>query len=247
MTGLKSYKPASVHSALRRSISAEWTVSQPLLQADGLAAFRGEFLVFDDLSFAVPAGGALLLAGPNGAGKSTLLRLLAGLLPPAAGSLFWDGEDALADTGAHARRVAFLGHRDAVKPGLTVAENIGFAARLGGFDAAAALAAMALADLAPLPARMLSAGQSRRLALARIVLSTAPLWLLDEPTLGLDVAAVARLGTLLAAHRGRGGVVIAATHLPLPLPDAATLLLEGGPRPGPEREAEAAAAGLAED
>jgi heme exporter protein A len=196
-----------------------------VLQADGLAAFRGEVLVFRDLSLTVPAGGALLLAGPNGAGKSTLLRLLAGLLPPEAGRLLWNGEDALADLSAHAARVAFLGHRDAVKPGLTVAENMHFAARLGGFDAEAAMAAMALDNLAALPARMLSAGQSRRLALARVVLSPAPLWLLDEPTLGLDAASVARLGGHLAAHRQRGGVIVAATHLPLPLDDAATLQL----------------------
>jgi heme exporter protein A len=201
-----------------------------VLEADGLAAFRGEFLVFRDLSFTVPPGGALLLAGPNGAGKSTLLRLLAGLLPPAAGRLLWNGADALADLTVHTPRIAFLGHRDAVKPGLTVAENMRFAARLGGFDADAALAALALADLAALPARMLSAGQSRRLALARIVLSPAPLWLLDEPTLGLDTASVARLGTLLAAHRDAGGMVVAATHLPLPLPDAATLRLDGTDR-----------------
>jgi heme exporter protein A len=198
-----------------------------MMMAEGLAAFRGEVLVFRDLSFAVPAGGALLLAGPNGAGKSTLLRLLAGLLPPAAGRLLWHGQDALQDAGAHAVRVAFLGHRDAIKPGLTVAENIRFAARLGGFDADAALAAMALDDLAGLPARMLSAGQSRRLALARVVAAPAPLWLLDEPTLGLDAASVARLGGHLAAHRARGGIVVAATHLPLPLDDAATLTMTG--------------------
>jgi heme exporter protein A len=200
-------------------------MAEPVLRGDGLAAFRGEVLVFRDLSFAVAAGGALLLAGPNGAGKSTLLRLLAGLLPPAAGQVLWQGRDALADSAAQVARVAFLGHRDAVKPGLTVAENLRFAARLGGFDAAAALAALALEDLAALPARMLSAGQSRRLALARVMLSPAPLWLLDEPTLGLDAASVDRLAGLLAAHRARGGVVVAATHLPLPLPGAATLLL----------------------
>jgi heme exporter protein A len=139
--------------------------------------------------------------------------------------VLWQGRDALADSAAQVARVAFLGHRDAVKPGLTVAENLRFAARLGGFDAAAALAALALEDLAALPARMLSAGQSRRLALARVMLSPAPLWLLDEPTLGLDAASVDRLAGLLAAHRARGGVVVAATHLPLPLPGAATLLL----------------------
>ena len=201
-----------------------------MLRADALAAFRGEVLVFRDLSFEVPAGGTLILTGPNGAGKSTLLRLLAGLLPPAAGRLLWNGQDALADPTAHAERLAFLGHRDAVKPGLTVAENLRFAARIGGFDANAALRAVALDPLAPLPARMLSAGQSRRLALARVVLSPAPLWLLDEPTLGLDAAAISRLAALFAAHRARGGIIVAATHLPLPLPDAATLNLS---RPAP--------------
>jgi heme exporter protein A len=198
-----------------------------MLRAEALAAFRGEVLVFRDLSFTVSAGGALLLAGPNGAGKSSLLRLLAGLLPPAAGQLLWRGEDALADPVAHASRIAFLGHRDAVKPGLTVMENLRFAGRIAGFDPAAALAAMALDDLAALPARMLSAGQTRRLALARVVLSPAPLWLLDEPTLGLDTASVERLGGLLKTHLGHGGVVVAATHLPLPLPDAQTLQLSG--------------------
>jgi heme exporter protein A len=196
-----------------------------LLQAAGLAAFRGERLVFRDLDFAVAAGGALLLTGPNGAGKSTLLRLLAGLLRPAAGMLTWDGEDALADLPAHAARVAYVGHQDAVKPGLTAAENLHFAARLSGADVGEALAAVGLEGLADLPARMLSAGQKRRLALARLVLSRARLWLLDEPTLGLDAASVERLGGMLGAHRGGGGLVVAATHLALPVADAAGLRL----------------------
>jgi len=196
-----------------------------VLQAIGLAAFRGERLVFRDLDFALEVGGALLLTGPNGAGKSTLLRLLAGLLRPAAGRLDWDGEDALADLPAHARRVAYLGHQDAVKPGLTAAENLLFAARLSGADAGDALAAVGLDDLADLPARMLSAGQKRRLALARLHLSRAALWLLDEPTLGLDTSSVERLGGMLGAHREQGGLLIAATHLALPVPDAAQLAM----------------------
>jgi heme exporter protein A len=196
-----------------------------LLQAAGLAAFRGERLVFRDLDFAVAAGGALLLTGPNGAGKSTLLRLLAGLLRPAAGQLTWNGEDALSDQPMHARRVAYVGHQDAVKPGLTAAENLHFPARLSGADVDEALAAVGLADLADLPARMLSAGQKRRLALARLVLARAPLWLLDEPTLGLDAASVERLGGMLGAHRAGGGLVVAASHLALPVPDAAGLRL----------------------
>jgi len=190
-----------------------------VLQAQGLAAFRGERLVFAGLSFAVAAGGALLLTGPNGSGKSTLLRVLAGLGRAEAGRLLWDGADALADLPAHAARLRYLGHQDAVKPGLTVAENL----RFWGDPAAVAgaLAAVDLLRLADLPARMLSAGQRRRLAIARLAIGDAALWLLDEPTLGLDAASVARFGELLAAHRERGGVVVAATHLPLPLPAAA--------------------------
>jgi heme exporter protein A len=195
------------------------------LRAEGLAAFRGERLVLRDLSFGLAAGGALLLTGANGSGKSTLLRLLAGLKRPDAGIIAWDGADVGEDPGAHAGRVAYLGHLDAVKPGLTTAENLRFAARLSGGAVAAALAALDLAPLADLPARMLSAGQRRRLALARLALTCAPLWLLDEPTLGLDDRSVLRFGALLAAHRAAGGLVIAATHLPLPLPDAETLRL----------------------
>ena len=194
-----------------------------MLQAEGLAAFRGERLVFSGVALAVAPGGALVLTGPNGAGKSTLLRLLAGLVPAAAGRVLWHGEEALADLTAHGRRVAYLGHQDAVKPGLTAAENLRF---WGARDAVArALAAVDLAPLAELPARMLSAGQQRRLALARLALSSAPIWLLDEPTLGLDAASVERFGELLAGHRGGGGVVVAATHLPLPLSDFSTLAL----------------------
>lgn len=195
-----------------------------MLRVEGLAAIRGERLVLRDVGFAVPPGGALLLLGPNGSGKSTLLRLLAGLGRPDAGRVLWNGADAHADPAAHASRVGWLGHLDAVKPGLTTAENLRFAARDGG-SVADALAALGLGRLAFLPARMLSAGQRRRLALARLALSRAPLWLLDEPTLGLDAASVERLGALLAAHRARGGVVVAATHLALPLPGAAELAL----------------------
>jgi heme exporter protein A len=196
-----------------------------VLAAEDVAVFRGERLVFRDLSLNVPAGGALVLAGPNGSGKSTLLRLLAGLVRPAAGRLLWEGADAFADLVGHGRRVAYLGHQDAVKPGLTVTENLRFAASISGRPIATALAAVGLETLAELPARMLSAGQKRRLALSRLLLSTAPLWLLDEPTLGLDTASIDRFGGLLARHRERGGMVVAATHVPLPLPDAAELRL----------------------
>lgn len=196
-----------------------------MLQAEGLAAFRGERLVFRDLDFSVPPGGALVLVGANGSGKSTLLRLLAGLVRPIAGRLLWDGEDALADLPSHAARVTYLGHLDAVKPGLTVGENLRFSATMSGGVVDEALEALGLGDLADVPARFLSAGQKRRLALARLGLSATPLWLLDEPTVGLDMASQERVGAVLRAHRARGGIVVAATHVPLPLADVAELRL----------------------
>lgn len=196
-----------------------------MLEARGLGCWRGERPVFFGLSFTLAPGGALLLTGANGAGKSSLLRLLAGLIPAAEGELLWQGEDALADRIAHARRLRYLAHGDALKPALTARENLLFFARLWGGDVDAALAALGLEELSDLPARVLSSGQKRRLALARLALAPAPIWLLDEPTVGLDAASVTRLGTLLGGHLERGGMVLAATHLALPLPGAAELRL----------------------
>jgi heme exporter protein A len=220
---LKPYKAWVVHTPPGGNGAAQRFGGQ-VLEGQGLAAFRGERLVFSELGFAVPAGGAMLLLGPNGAGKSTLLRLLAGLVPAEAGTLLWHGEDVLADLPAHADRIAYLGHQDAIKPGLTTAENLRFRATSPAVESA--LEAVGLTPLADLPARMLSAGQKRRLALARLAVRPAPIWLLDEPTLGLDAASVARFGTMLAAHLAGGGVVVAATHLPLPLPHAVDFLFD---------------------
>ena len=200
-------------------------VGGAVLEVRDLACLRGERAVFAGLSFRLAAGSAVLLTGANGAGKSTLLRLLAGLLRPADGAILWRGEDVAADPGAHAARLRYLGHQDAVKPALTVAENLAFFARLWGGEVAPALAALGLGTLADLPGRVLSSGQKRRLALARLALAPAPLWLLDEPTTGLDAASVERLRPLLAAHRAAGGIVLAATHIPLPLEDAEELRL----------------------
>ncbi|MDW8356269.1 MAG: heme ABC exporter ATP-binding protein CcmA, partial [Bryobacterales bacterium] len=162
-----------------------------MLQAEELAADRGGRRIFEGLSFTLTPGMALTLTGPNGAGKTTLLRLLAGLGRPAAGRLLWQGEDALADRAAHARRLSLVGHQDAVKTAFTVAEALAHEARIAGVDpahAAAAMVAFGLSPLADAPIRVLSAGQRRRVALARLPLARRTLWLLDEPTVALDHA-----------------------------------------------------------
>jgi heme exporter protein A len=197
------------------------------LSVTALACRRGERLIFTGLDFRLNAGGALLAVGPNGSGKSSLLRVLAGLLRPAAGGVFWDGVDVARDPAEHRGRIAFLGHQDAVKPPLTVGEEIAFWAAIdgGGDNAApAALAAMELTRLVDFPCRHLSAGQKRRVAIARVLARVrAPIWILDEPTNGLDAEARARLARTLAAHRAGGGLVVAASHEGLDLPDASVL------------------------
>lgn len=197
-----------------------------MFEARELAGERGGRVVFAGISFALAPGGALLLTGPNGAGKTSLLRVLAGLGRIADGVLLWNGRPALEDRLAHAARLALVGHQDALKPALTVAETLRHEARIAGGDAKAAIAALGLEALADHPVRILSAGQRRRVALARLALGAArPLWLLDEPTVALDVAGVATLGRVLAEHRARGGIVVASSHLALPLEDTAELRL----------------------
>jgi len=194
----------------------------------GLACLRGERLVFSRLAFSLPAGGALLLTGPNGSGKTSLLRVMAGLTPLAEGRLLWGGAEIGEDRAAHRARLHFIGHQDAVKPSLTAAETLAFWAGMRGGAArhvAAALEQFRLTRLAASPCRLLSAGQKRRVALARLVASPAPLWLLDEPLSGLDEEAVADLAAALAAHRAQGGSVALSTHTPFELSGAATLSL----------------------
>jgi heme exporter protein A len=173
-----------------------------------LACRRGARLVFEGLDFALEPGNVLLLRGPNGSGKSSLLRLMAGLLQPVAGAFSWAG--APIEPERHRRRRAFLGHLDAVKPGLTVAENLRFWCGAGAVEKG--LEAFGIAALARLPARLLSAGQRRRLALARIAGSAAPLWLLDEPGNALDAEAQGLFAATLARHRASGGLAVIALH-----------------------------------
>ncbi|MFO1141122.1 MAG: heme ABC exporter ATP-binding protein CcmA [Amaricoccus sp.] len=180
-----------------------------------LSCVRGGRPVLQGLGFGLADGETLAVRGPNGAGKSTLLRALAGLLP-ASGRIELDGRTATPDSLAEA--VGYAGHLDAVKPQLTVGENIGFWAALLGGDPRAALAGFELAGIADRPAHLLSAGQRRRLGLARLLLAPRRLWLLDEPTVALDAAAEARLVAAIAAHTAGGGMAVVATHAPLALP-----------------------------
>ncbi|MFQ5773065.1 MAG: heme ABC exporter ATP-binding protein CcmA [Kiloniellaceae bacterium] len=200
-----------------------------LFEGRDLLCVRGERRVFAGLDFALPAGGALVLTGPNGSGKSSLLRLMAGLLKPAAGALLWGGEEIAENPDAHRARLHYLGHLDAVKPVLTATENLRFWGAVGGGAAAEvgrALDGFGLGALAEVPGRMLSAGQKRRLALARLLAAPAELWLLDEPSVGLDRDSLARLGAAIAAHRAGGGRVVAATHAPLDVPGAEVMALD---------------------
>lgn len=202
-----------------------------LLSVEGLGCIRGDRPVFAGLDMALHAGDALVLSGANGSGKSSLLRMLAGLLPPAVGAIRWRGADVDKAPEAHAARLHYLGHQNAIKPTLTVAENLyPWAALRGGRgEIREALAAFGLADLADAPGRLLSSGQTRRLALARLLAAPAPLWLLDEPGVGLDRRALGDLGDVIAAHRARGGLVVLATHQDLGLPDARHLSMEAYP------------------
>jgi heme exporter protein A len=205
-----------------------------------LACRRGERLIFRGLDFALPAGGALVLIGPNGSGKSSLLRLMAGLTPPAEGIVAWGGTDIREDPAAHRARLHFIGHSDALKPVLSAAESLAFWAGMRGAsaDTASALAGFGLARAADLPCRYLSAGQKRRLALARLIVAPAALWLLDEPLTSLDAEAAAQLLAAIAAHRRSGGRVVLSTHAPIELADAARLSLADF-RPTPEQAAAA--------
>jgi heme exporter protein A len=198
------------------------------LVVEDLASRRGERLVFRGVNCTLPPGGALLLTGANGSGKSSLLRVLATLLRPASGRLLWDGVPITADPARYRADLHYVGHLDAIKPALGVRETLDFWAGLRGVAAPpldGALAAFALEPFADWPCRYLSAGQRRRLALARLVAAPAPLWLLDEPTAALDADAEWRLINAITAHRATGGRVVIATHQPLPLADTQILAL----------------------
>ena len=193
------------------------------LKGDNLVCVRGGREVFAGLNFSLSSGEALLVTGRNGAGKSSLLRMIAGLVHLAGGWLELEGGDAEAAIGEQAH---YLGHQDALKPSLTVQENLEFWAELlGGGDSAVApaLETVELGSIADLPATYLSAGQRRRLSIARLVAVRRPIWLLDEPTSSLDAPSQTRLAGLMRDHLAGGGMIVAAAHGPIGLERAREL------------------------
>lgn len=187
----------------------------PALAFDAVTGARGGRTLFEGLSFALAAGDAALVTGPNGAGKSSLVRIAGGLLAPVEGAVKREGD------------LALLAEAHALDPELPLARALGFWAALDERRGAVAgaLAGLGLDQLADVPVRMLSTGQRRRAAMARVVASVAPIWLLDEPANGLDEVAVGTLEALIADHRKAGGIVLVATHLPIRLPGAVPVAL----------------------
>ncbi|WP_439544527.1 heme ABC exporter ATP-binding protein CcmA [Hyphomicrobium sp.] len=211
-------------------------VQSLLLHADNLTVERGTRPVISALSFTAKAGEALLLVGPNGAGKTTLIRTIAGFIRPSSGHVALKGDSEDRDV---AQSCHYVGHLTGVKANLTVTQNLAFwgaylADGAGGRDGLAdrvddALEQFGLSRLADFPAGLLSAGQKRRLGLARLCVAARPIWLLDEPTVSLDTASTELLARLIQAHTAGGGIVIAATHLPLGLEQPRYLRLGASP------------------
>lgn len=187
----------------------------PLLALWDVACLRGGRLLFEGLNLRLYDGGATEIRGPNGVGKSSLMRIAAGLLPVSAGAVERRAAMALADENL------------ALDPRLPLGKALDFWARIDSGDAGAAMAAMGIGHLAAVPVHMLSTGQRKRAALARVLASKATIWLLDEPLNGLDMEGMERIGEAIAGHCASGGAVLAASHQPLPLSGVSTLVLGG--------------------
>ncbi|MEI9406752.1 heme ABC exporter ATP-binding protein CcmA [Mesorhizobium argentiipisi] len=199
------------------------------LIAENLGGERGGETVFSNIGFALEKGEALIVTGPNGAGKSTLLRVVAGLLPAARGKVLIEGGGEAFPTVASASH--YLGHLNAMKTALSVEENLGFWRAFQGEPGLVveeALETVALGGLGHLPFGYLSTGQRRRASIAKLLVSRRPVWLLDEPTAGLDKASEERFAGLMRGHLRDGGIVVAATHLPLGLEGARELQMRVG-------------------
>lgn len=188
-----------------------------MLSAQGLTCLRGDRLLFKNVGFELNAGGLLYVLGENGSGKSSLLRMLCGLLTPEEGAVFWNGKKIKDDAEHYLSSLTYLGHLNGLKDDLTALENLQTNARMAGVEASeqaamAALAAIGIARCAYLPARVLSQGQKRRVALAGLWLAKSQLWILDEPFAALDVASVDVLAARLGVHINEGGMAILTTH-----------------------------------
>lgn len=201
-----------------------------ILSISGLSCVRGERRLFSSVAFDLAPGDWLHIQGENGSGKTTLMRALVGLSPPAEGEIRWRGEPIHKLGEDYRREILYLGHHGAVKEDLTPLENLKLAAALDGrtLDDSAALAALhrfGLKGREELPVRVLSAGQKRRVLLARLVTRNAALWVLDEPFTALDVKAVDMLSALIAEHLQGGGLAILTSHQAMPMPSGKTIKL----------------------
>ncbi|XAO70747.1 MAG: heme ABC exporter ATP-binding protein CcmA [Acetobacteraceae bacterium] len=200
-----------------------------MLCAEQITVTRDGLPVLLRVGFSAGPAHALRVSGPNGAGKSTLLRVVSGLRRPDGGRVTWQSEDITHDFHAHALRVAYLGHRDGLKLDLSPRENLAIHRHHARFDVTEALTRLNLPQCADVPVRQLSAGQRRRVALAALVMKHAPIWLLDEPHLGLDATALLRLGEITRDHLREGGIAIITTHAELPTPFTHILTLPERP------------------
>jgi heme exporter protein A len=198
-----------------------------MLEVSNLECVRGDRRLFKDVSFSLRAGELLQIHGPNGSGKTSLLRMLCGLVLPAEGNISWQGLSIRDLREEYAQAVAYIGHLPAVKDELSALENLSIASELSGVHLSqdqvfAALRRMGLGGRELLPAKVLSQGQRRRVALARLLVSGATLWILDEPLTALDVAAVKLMQSLIEAHLHNGGMVILTTHQDIEIPGFVT-------------------------
>lgn len=204
-----------VHSAMPRLLDTALTSN--MLAAQDLACIRGDRVLFKNVGFTLPPGGLLYVLGENGSGKSSLLRLLCGLLMPEAGSVSWCGEKIGQASESYQSNLLYIGHLNGLKDDLTAIENLQISARLAGCNAdtpaaLAALKAIGIERCVNLPVRVLSQGQKRRVALARLWLTNSPLWILDEPFAALDTLSVEILASQLSQHLINGGMAILTTH-----------------------------------
>lgn len=202
-----------------------------MLQGISLACVRGDRELFKDISFSLEAGGLLQVRGPNGSGKTSLLRMLCGLSNPAAGEIHWRGKTIRSLGGDYLAVVTYIGHLSGTKDDLTVIENLCISSALAGFEismaqASEALQYMGLGGRETLPVKVLSQGQRRRVALARLLVCKTSLWILDEPLVALDVAAVKLIQELLQRHLQQGGMIVMTTHQEIDVPAVSTTQLQ---------------------